>query len=271
MSRGSQLSRHLTSPSPSLTLQYNRLDGGCDLVGSPWSFVGPRPLVARPPRSGTASRTAPTRPSQWEPSSPTSPSEVYHSLLVHLRARIGRCRAGGRTARGRPAGYRGCAVYAQEYTGRFSKAEKFGFILVWPQGAKVHPSIVQLPGVGEIAAWNAGECCRGKLGASPTPLPLVPDESVDDVAFLRAWWRRWWPSPSTPPACTSPATPTGVGWHSACWVAQASDLVGRVLGPIPARRAELRVHPAAHDAHRGRRGCLVPLQRWILLYDATDT
>ena len=133
----------------------------------------------------------------------------------------------------------------QLYTGWLSKAEEFGFILVWPQAAD---EPIGENGFTAGARWNAGTCdeclcencvyqglcCRVDANATD-----VPSNNADDVAFLREVvaqvlsqpaclfllaqitselsWHRWWPrTPSTPPASTSLATPTGASWRSAC-------------------------------------------------------
>ena len=76
-------------------------------------------------------------------------------------------------------GYGSCAVASMSYTSWLSKAEEFGFIVVWPQ-AEVELSndgFVPLL-AGENAAWNAGSCCRWSMLGAPV-------DDVDDEDFLR--------------------------------------------------------------------------------------
>lgn len=54
------------------------------------------------------------------------------------------------------------------YYGQISKSEQMGFIAVFPNGYS------RLPG-GQLATWNAGNCCGG-----------ARDAGADDVGFIRA-------------------------------------------------------------------------------------
>ena len=84
--------------------------------------------------------------------------------------------------------------FTQTYTGWLSKAEEFGFILVWPQAAD---EPVGSNGFTFGARWNAGTCdeclcencvyqgqgntcCRVDANATD-----VPSNNADDVGFLR--------------------------------------------------------------------------------------
>ena len=84
--------------------------------------------------------------------------------------------------------------FTQTYTGWLSKAEEFGFILVWPQAAD---EPIGENGYTAGARWNAGMCdeclcencvykgqgnfcCRVDANATD-----VPNNNADDVGFLR--------------------------------------------------------------------------------------
>jgi polyhydroxybutyrate depolymerase len=55
-----------------------------------------------------------------------------------------------------------------KYYGQIAKAERGGFIVVFPNGASRFPR-------GKLATWNAGQCCG-----------FARDQNSDDVGFIRA-------------------------------------------------------------------------------------
>ena len=136
-------------------------------------------------------------------------------------------------------GLYGCVtgLHEQNYTGWLSKAEEFGFILVWPMAAN---EPIGENGFTAGARWNVGACdeclcencvykgqgnfcCRVDANATD-----VPSNNADDVGFLREVVAQ---VTAAHPVDTTRVYVTG---HSyGCWMAQrvlaqASDLVAAV-------------------------------------------
>ena len=137
-------------------------------------------------------------------------------------------------------GLYGCVtgLHVQNYTGWLSKAEEFGFILVWPQAAD-EPTGEN--GLTFGARWNAGMCdeclCENCVYVSQSATVCcrvdasaadVPSNNADDVGFLREVVAQV--------AAAHPVDTTRVyvtGHSSGCMMAQrvlaqASDLVAAV-------------------------------------------
>mmetsp|Transcript_11379 Transcript_11379/g.11467 ORF Transcript_11379/g.11467 Transcript_11379/m.11467 type:complete len:387 (-) Transcript_11379:263-1423(-) len=74
-------------------------------------------------------------------------------------------------------GYNLCAVNNANITGWARVAEKFGSVVVWPQG-NMNADVTNNP------CWSYGSCCCS-LGEAPGPGQFPPNVETDDIGFLR--------------------------------------------------------------------------------------
>ena len=174
-------------------------------------------------------------------------------------------------------GLYGCVTKGvQTGTGWLSKAEEFGFILVWPMAAD---EPIGENGLTAGARWNAGMCdeclCENCVYVSQSATVCcrvdasaadVPSNNADDVGFLREVVAQ---VAAAHPVDTTRVYVTGHSSrvHDGAARPRAGQRLGRrgrVLfgrpgpgersGGLPLDRAELRVHPAAPDGHPRQRG-----------------